>query len=143
MKWIILLIFSLLSGFLYYAGGHGKPFNTKYRDWGIPLLSTILSYLYITTNLIVLGISFLLTWGALSTYWKKSADVEFKHFYFHGLALGFSLLPCIIVSHQWIPFSIRLIVLPLLIAFWSTKIDDVFFEDTGKGFLIMISMGVF
>ena len=108
-----IVLLSALSGLLYKLGGWGKPFDTKYRDAGCPLVMLALYWLlngfhleHTVAYIIVYGLS----WAAMTTYW----DWLFKedNFYMHGGMLGLAALPlCVEVPLGLILF--RAIILAL------------------------------
>ena len=66
---MVILISLILNAILYRLGGYGKPFNTKYRDFGCPAIAL--------GTLFLLGVrapwwcwffSFGLMFGSLTTY---------------------------------------------------------------------------
>jgi hypothetical protein len=136
----------LLSGLLYRLGGIGKPWNTKWRDFGVPVVAL--------AAMLVLGIgaswglwwlhliSAVLLFGSLTTYWEHwgSDDVEWYEWLATGFVYSLAYLPYVWYLDLWIPFLIRTIVLALLTMAWSEVIDDVDWEERGRGFLIVISL---
>ena len=93
---IMLIVFSFIAGVLYRLGGIGKKFNTKYRDFGVPIIYT-LYLLYNRTPLnAYLIISTILLFISLTTYWKfisrwigqDTENVYWYNWFFTGLGYG-------------------------------------------------------
>ena len=150
---LLILLSSGIGGFLYWAGGHGKPYNNIYRDLGIPLLSLGLLSLISGFHWTLL-LSCLLMLGALSTYWKiinrllhKDMNTSYWFNYLaHGFGIGLSLIPYAIHLHI-IPITIiRAIVLGLSMMTWSLFINSKYnkviinkeWDERGRGALIFL-----
>ena len=142
MNILIILIASVLSGILYHLGGIGKPWNTKWRDWGVPLV--LLSAYFLLTHIFVwycYVASFLLTWLALSTYWKKDGvDAEGWNWFLHGLGIGLGMLPFLFVGMHWSVIVLRAFVLGVAMMVWSQLIDNAATEEFGRGVLIVLTL---
>lgn len=141
--WILGL--SLLSGIAYRLGGIGKPFNTRYRDIGVSLITLATCLILglktsLRTSTIAYLIAFGLSWGALASYWKSGSDMKFRHWCFHGIGLALALLPITYITGHWIGFGLRLFLLPPLIAGWSGIIGEVNLEEGGRGFFIIATL---
>ena len=134
---MIYLVGALISAVLYRLGGIGKPYNTKYRDWGCSIvvmavigLSTGFSWWMIPSSLLM--------WGALSTYWKGDLpDCRWYHWALHGLGVGISLLPYALSNGTAINVIIYSIVLSASFALWSSFINIAWIEEGGRGFFII------
>ena len=136
--WVVILL-SIISGLLYRAGGKGKPFNTKWRDLGIPVIATI--------SLFILGIKFVwwtyllhfgLLFGTLTTYWKL--DEKKYGYWAHGLGISFAALPIIYITGNLIGFSIRTILLTGFITLWSEYTKWDILEEWGRGAIICLTL---
>ena len=144
----MIIILSCISAFLYWAGGHGKPFHTLYRDIGIPLMFLLYMSYHIWNWTLIL--SALLMWASLTTYhkWlnpffkKPTTDAYWFNWIAHGLGVSLSILPFIIVTGLWLPFILRTIVLTAVITLWSEIWNMVEIEDSGKGFAIIITLPI-
>lgn len=148
MNILIVLILSAISGWLYWAGGHGKPFNSKYRDWGCSLLSLIALWLLkgITAPWWAYGLCFGLSWAALSTYWdfltklwRKSEDEFFENWLLHGFFLGLSFLPLAWFGPFWWIIVIRAAILGVLMMAISELSKNVKVEEGDRGGLIILT----
>ncbi len=131
----IILPLSLLSAILYRLGGIGKPFNTKIRDLGVPLVASITLYF--------LGVKFVwwayllhfaLLFASLTTYWDELFGYD--NFYAHGLFCGLSALPLLATGIPFWIIILRSIFLSIGMGLWSKfwKWDTM--EEAGRGFLI-------
>lgn len=149
MIWILCVI----SGLLYHLGGLGADgkkkypcipswmFNTKMRDWGCALCAV--GAVYIQTQALALWptlISFLLAWGALSAYWKKSGDMQPKHWLAHGIGIGLAALPYAWCGIAWQMIVMRAIILGVTMVVVSVCTDDVRIEEIGRGALIIATV---
>jgi len=145
LKLITIVILSGIGAVLYRLGGQGKPFNTRYRDIGVSLVSVItLLTLFPETfrlhlvNLFVYLMCFGVSWGALSAYWQQ--DEKRWGYFWHGLGLALSVLPIAILTKHFVGFGIRCLVLPTTIALCSEYIGQDWLEEGGRGFLIIITL---
>jgi hypothetical protein len=140
------LIASAIAGILYRLGGWGKPFRSAYRDIGIPLIFLI--YMGIKAWHWSLIPSAVLLYASLTTYWKilnpvmgkPTTDAYWFNWLAHGLGIAISILPYIYFTGHWFGFGARLIILPLLITFWSQIWSEVNAEEFGRGFFIVITL---
>jgi hypothetical protein len=159
--WIVLL--SIVSGVGYRCGGYGNEgrikypnlptwfFDTKARDIlcafcaviAYGLLQTPFSFFADFIWLAYL-FSFLLTFGALTTYW----DFIFikDNYWVHGFMIGLAFFPLAIVTGDWIVLAIRSLVLAVGMGLWSLYNKPIGpwgedeTEEFGRGFLIPISL---
>lgn len=141
-QWATILILSCVSGVLYRLGGIGKPFNTKYRDFGCPVCSVL--------SLLVLGIYapwwvFILYFGAsfgtMTTYWDYwgTDDVEWYEWALTGFMYAVpALLICVFWGH-WIGFLVRCAALSVTTCLYSVIVRKASVEEFGRGFLFVIS----
>ena len=139
IKYIILLIGSIISAVLYRLGGIGKPFNTKYRDLGCPLIMILVlcflrgwTWWYISV--------FGLTFAALTTYWDSV--FKFDNFWFHGFMIGIASFSLILAGVLWWLILLRAIILALGIGGWSKLIKNDVLEEGGRGFLIIATLPI-
>ena len=80
-------------------------------------------------------ISFLLTWGALSTYWN------FRWFW-HGFGIGMGMIPFAFVGIHWWAILLRAVVLGILIKWWSDREDNAVKEEFGRGALMVLTLPI-
>ena len=134
---------SVLSAVFYRMGGSDK-FNPKWRDWGCALLTLVTLYVQgHQVNIIIYLVSFLLLWGALSTYWKfKAIDCKWYHWFIHGLGIGLSMFPVIFIGYNCNLIILRAITLGLTMMLWSEMNNNVFWEETGRGALIILTLPI-
>ena len=145
---IMLVAFSFVAGVLYRLGGVGKPFNTKYRDFGVPIIYMLyLLYSGIPFNVYLIA-SAILLFASLTTYWKCISrwigkDIE-NVYWWNWLATGFfyglTLLPMCFMEVSFSAIILRAVVLGVLTMIWSEKISDVEWEEFGRGFLIIVTL---
>jgi hypothetical protein len=150
MGMVILFILAVGAGVLYRCGGAGKPYNTKYRDLGVPtvaslallILGAILCQFW---GIAALILSFGLLFGSLVTYW----DFLFKKdcFWFSGLIVGLSGLPVALAQGKFIGCIVRMglisgtwqllnKLLPQKVFCWTRDIV----EEFGRGFITIITL---
>ena len=136
---MIYLIACILSGILYRMGG-AKGFNTKFRDWGCP--ATLIGLLLLTNNhpintfgWVMLGLFFVLSWGALSTYWDEFFGYD-NHFA-HGFGCGLAGLLLVVFVPWWL-LLIRLVICTVGMGLWSKWISHDVAEEFGRGVLFII-----
>jgi len=137
-KVVAIIIASVMSGVLYRLGGMGKPYNTKYRDIGCPLVSLgLLAFLGGQAFWWVWLICFLWMFGAMTTYCKigYQEDVYWYNWLLTGLHYGVCMLAFAWQNGSWAGLIIRIIFLGVAIMVWSEMIDDDDMEEFGRGAL--------
>jgi len=146
----IYLGISIASGVLYRVGGSDLPLanKTKYRDAGCPLLGCILVGMnnYPMSGMAWLGLilSFGLSWGAMTTYFKKKGtDAQWYNWLFVGLAFGVAFLPWTWTTGTWLPFALRTFACAVLIMGWSQLIGNAVIEEFGRGFIYAFTLLLF
>ena len=139
---VVWLIATVLCGLLYRAGGIGKPFNTKFRDLGVPLvcLGYIIFILEPQAWWVHL-ISFILLFGALTTYLDKIFKKD--NFYAHGFICALSYLPYAINTGHYTGFFIRLAIVTLFMGWWCEVNSNDVVEETGRGGVILATLPLF
>jgi len=142
MKILLWLGLSILSAILYRLGGTSA--GTKWRDAGCPLVALILYIALKGFNLSFLWVyllTFGLSWGAMTTYWKrKGTDAKWWNWLLTGLGYSLATLPIAFVTGHWIGFGLRILVLSLLTMFWSEKIDWDVAEEMGRGAIFCLTI---
>ena len=136
---MILLIASILSAVLYRCGGKGKPFNTKFRDVGCPLvLIALVMCLYGLRmgNWWAYVICFGLSWGALTTYWDWLFGYD--NFFAHGLGCSLATIPLYWVGVPWWILLIHGVICTLGMGLWSKLIGNDVLEECGRGVLFIL-----
>jgi hypothetical protein len=137
---IVLTILSGLGGLLYRLGGIGDPFNTKYRDFGVPIIGMVYMFMFNEINWTII-LSGVLCFAAQTTYFKGEAeDVLWYHWFFVGLAFSLCWLPYIFFNMNWIGFYSRALIVTSLIPLWSLFIDDDTLEEFGRGVIQIITL---
>jgi hypothetical protein len=137
VKIIAGVLASIFSAILYRMGG-ADGYNTKFRDLGVPFIGlTFLliicphhSYKYIISHICCFGLFF----GSLTTYWKKKgAEAKWWNWLLTGLGYSLAFLPFAIVSGEYFGFCLRLVLCSVATIIWSEKIDNVVWEECGRG----------
>ena len=140
LKALLIIIFSIISGCCYRAGGSGN-YPRQARLIGVPLLSCGMLMFFDFRWWIFLCIPLMI--GAISTYWKKKGtDAMWWNWALHGLGLSLAMLPYAIVSGHWIGFTMRTIVLTSLVTIWSEEISNAVVEEFGRGFLTVVTIPI-
>lgn len=161
-KIIAVLVSAIISSVLYRAGGMGKedtaepkwiPMwmrNTKYRDLGCPtILIALLWYLFGFHWYYFL--TFLLSFGALTTYWDDSKNkfidkisriINWKYpednHYLHGLMCGLAGIPLIWCGVPLYYIIIRIVICSVGMGLWSKLISNDVKEEIGRGVFFII-----
>jgi len=94
------------------------------------------------------AISFVLHWGAISTYhkWlnrffgKPRCDSFWFNWLAHGLFIGLAAIPLAWTGISWWLILIRAIVLGVTTMIWSEIISSDVWEEMGRGFLIAATL---
>lgn len=87
--------------------------------------------------------SFLLSWGALSTYWKKKGtDAEWWNWFLHGFGIGLAMLPFVFIGLSLNKIIIRALAMGVLMMIWSEWHDDVVWEECGRGACILLTLPI-
>jgi hypothetical protein len=157
LKVILLLILSVLAGVLYRLGGAGVTgswydgfANTKARDFGVPMCgiialcfsSHILSFSWGLVG--ILFLTFGLMFASLISYYKKKGqDAVWWNWALVGFFAGLALLPFAWFTGLWWPMILRTGLLTLLITVWSLWMDNVVWEECGRGALMILTLLVF
>ena len=138
LKIILTLIACCASAWLYRAGGQGKPYNTKFRDMGCPLVFLCLFWAcfgfkigFWWAYLLTFGLSF----GFMTTYWDFLFGYD--NFWAHGFMLGLAALPLMIGIAWWL-ILIRAVFLALGMGLWSKWIGSDVWEERGRGFIYIL-----
>lgn len=146
----IVLLLSCISGCIYRAGGIGNnpkynwlprwARNTKVRDLGCPLVMLAAMWILGLWNWWLL-LSFLLMFGALTTYWDEL--FKFDNHWFHGFMVGAAMFPYAWATNNWFGLGLYSILLAIAMGAWSRSIkwDDL--EEFGRGFFIIPFLLVF
>ena len=114
MKYIVLLVGAILSGILGRMGG-AAHFNTKYRDLGVPTLFTIYMvcfHPFCWNSWFPYFLTFLLMFGALTTYWDELFGYD--NYWFSGFAVGLSTVPLIWIGIHWYIILLKCLVIGLI-----------------------------
>jgi len=127
---------------LYRMGGSGE-YNTKARDFGCPAVAVV-SALNIGLRHWSLFICFLLLFGAMTTYWKrKGADAKWYNWLMTGFMYAMAFLPVVWFLARWEDFICFGAFLSLATMIWSELMDDVVWEECGRGAILIIAQAAF
>ena len=146
-KVIMSLIFAGASAILYRMGGSGK-FNTKARDFGVPIVMIAMMWLWGMLHW-SLFFCFGLMFGAMTTYWDfvnhwimiPDPDREYSwNWFLHGFFGALAMFPVVWALDLWPGFWIRNIIVAFLIAVWSEKNGNAVWEECGRGFIFIITI---
>jgi hypothetical protein len=133
-------LFSILAAFLYRLGG--TKYGTKYRDWGVP--TCMLWYLILNgIEHWSLVLCWLLMFGAQTSYFKKKgADAKWFNWLFVGLAFSFSMVPYSYFNGLLVGFSYRALAVTAFTVAWSELVGEAWIEESGRGFIQIITLSL-
>ncbi len=136
----MVLVLSILSGIAYRLGGSSKG-NRLFRILSCPLVLLLALWVlmgfhlgYWQAYLLTFGLSA----GAVSAYW--GLDEQKWGYWAHGLGLSLALLPIAYVTHNWLGFGLRSLVLTASMTLWSEWVTKDIVEEMGRGILIIITL---
>ena len=138
----------ILSSLLYRVGGIGKPFNTKFRDFGCPIIMySYLLTLWYPSNWVgwmMLGLAVFFTFLSLTTYYDKIFGYD--NFYAHGFVIGLAALPLTFVGISGWQVIGRAIILGLFMGAlnWWVEEHNIMMsdwvEELGRGAIITLTI---
>ena len=139
--YITFLLLTVSSGLLYWMGGYGKPFNTKCRDFGCPAMMVLTMWLLGQLHW-ALFFCFGAMFGACTTYWKrKGSDAQWYNWALHSFFIGLSMIFWVYFTHHsFLWFGIYVLAVTGTMTTWSQLIGNVFFEEFGRGALIIMML---
>ena len=136
------LVLAVASAILYRMGG-AAGYNTKWRDLGCPLVAVA------SASVIGLGhwslvITFVLLFGAMTTYWKrKGQDARWFHWWTTGLIYAVAFLPVAYYLDRVEAFVFFTLFVSMATAIWSALIRNVVWEECGRGAILIIGQAAF
>lgn len=138
------LIGAACSAILYRLGGM-KGMNTKFRDFGVPIvfLAVMLFSGHWTWWALL---SAILLFAALTTYWDWLFGYD--NLYFHGLACGLAMLPLGIAGVGWLAIVAYSLILSLIMGIlnWFVNKYQVplrdWIEELSRGTVIILALRV-
>lgn len=136
---------SVLSAILYRMGGSDK-YKTLWRDIGCALCLLLLlillgGFVYNIKTLICLALTTLLTYGSLTTYFKKKGtDVKWYNWIIVGVMWGVAALPYAYATQHWWGAILRTMFLGVAVCVWSEFEGNAVKEELGRGFLLVSSV---
>lgn len=134
LKILAVIVASNICAVLYRMGG-SQYYHTLWRDAGCSLISTLLIGYLIAwhwTLILVFG----LTWGALSTYYKRGPTAHWWNWLLVGAGISLATLPFIIAEGHWLGFASRTIILSGGVMIVSELEGNAVREELLRGFLI-------
>ncbi len=130
------------SAILYRMGG-AAGYNTKWRDLGCPLVA-VASALVVGLCHWSLAISFVVMFGAMTTYWKrKGQDAHWYHWWTTGLIYVVAFLPVAYFLSRIEAFVYYAIFVSTVTALWSALVSNVVWEECGRGAILIIGQAAF
>lgn len=144
---LISVFLSGVSGYLYWVGGQSKDVikwaNTKWRDFGIPTCVIAWFLLNGYHNTWALLVTFLFTFGAQTSYFKKKGtDSGAINWLFVGLAFSLALIPMAIQTGNWHGFLYRSLITTIFTVIWSESISIDWLEESGRGFIQLVTLSL-
>jgi len=142
LKYLLIPFLSFIGAILYRLGGIGKPFNTKYRDFGVPVIALgLLALLGGTAPWWIWLLTFLGMFGTMTTYFEfdKNVDTDWYEWLVCGFMMGLSALPYAWYNGAWFWLIMRTIILTIGITIWSVLIKKDWLEEGGRGLLFTIT----
>jgi hypothetical protein len=129
-----------IGAVLYRLGGIGLPFNTKFRDLGIPLCMLLFFIIVGAWNWWLL-LCAVLMFGAQTSYFKKKGeDAKWINWLFVGIAFSLCMLPYTMATKLWTGFILRSCVLYFFTPIWSSWISIDWLEEGGRGAIQIITL---
>lgn len=145
---LLYIICACVSGILYRMGGSDK-FNPKWRDWGVATIQLLVLYVllgnynnFLMYFVIPYFLAFLLSWGALSAYWKTGEDMKWYHWFMHGFGIGLAFLPIMFLGYNCYLIILRAFILGATMMIWSENTTNVVKEEVGRGALIILTLPI-
>lgn len=145
-KILLTIGLSILGGILYRMGGKGGKwyYNTKVRDIGVPLIAILILWPVwdISVPFWMHLLVFMVMFGSMTTYWEHwgTEDVEWFEWLLTGVVYGLTPIAYCVYTGYWGGFFIRLAVVALFVLIWSEKIDNVVWEEWGRGFMFLATL---
>lgn len=123
---------SIGAAICYRLGGIGKPWDTKWRDIGVPLFICVSLPWHWS-----LVPCFLLSSASQTTYWKKKTqpDATFANWLCTGYFYALSFLPYFWLTNNMVNYAYCMVTIPVLTGLWSSAIDTDWLEEGGRGFI--------
>lgn len=142
VKWLITGGLALVGGLLYRLGGYGPPFNTKFRDLGIPTIAVICLWVWGYHHWSLIP-TFGLMFAAQTSYFKKKGtDAKWFNWLFVGLAFSLSSIPISVYVRYPLGFFYRTLVVTTLTVLWSQFVGNDWVEEFGRGFIQIITLPI-
>ena len=151
MRILITLGLSIIGAILYRWGGQGKPFNTRYRDLGVPLCGigilltwwqpvNTLGWLMLIPHFGLAFASMTTYWDWLTKLWRKDESEYWENWLLTGFFYGLSAFPLMWVNIHWYSIIIRAIILGILIMLIRENTKKDIIEEIGSGLVYLITI---
>jgi len=135
--WAVILGASVVSAILGRLGG-AAGFNKLYRRIGCMLVSGVCMVLYFKAPWYIHLLSAGLLYAALTTYGDEIFGYD--NHWFHGFIIALAYLPFASVSGLWVGFILRVVILTVLVGFWSAWIKHHVVEELGRYFFLPLTL---
>ena len=141
--WIVLEVILVIASAILYRMGGADGYNTKWRDFGCPL-AAVASALIIGLRHWSLVLSFGALFGTMTTYWKrKGEDAQWYNWLMTGFMYAMAFLPTVWFLSRFEAFVYFTLFLSIATMIWSEAMDDVVWEECGRGVILIIAQGAF
>lgn len=141
--WIVLEIVLIVASAILYRMGGADGYNTKFRDFGCPA-AAVASALIIGLRHWSLVISFGCLFGTMTTYWKrKGEDAQWYNWLMTGFMYAMAFFPTVWFLSRFEAFFYFTAFLSIATMIWSEIMDDVVWEECGRGAILIIAQVAF
>lgn len=130
---------SVVSSVAYRCGGSGN-YGRWVRPVGLMLSQTMVLVLlgYIHWTLILCAGAI---YGLSTSYYKrKGSDATAINWALVGLAFSISVIPIVLVYHNWLGFGIRTLACTVLVTAWSQWHGNAVWEECGRGAIPIVTL---
>jgi len=151
IKYLIIILLSIISGILYRLGGASKadakeefPYLPEWilnipkkRDIGCAIVKLIAVLVYgVSGPWYIHLVAFLLLFGALTTYWDWLFGYD--NYWFHGFMCGLAYSPYVFINGNWLGFLIHPIILALGMGILCILTGNDEVEEKGRGTILIL-----
>lgn len=130
---------SAIAGIFYRMGGSGN-YPRYFRELAASI-ALILSMLLLGFHNWTILLSAGALYGLETTYFKKKGtDANLWNWFIVGIAFSISVLPTVLIYHNWIGFLIRSVICTELVMFWSETNGNSVCEEFGRGVIPILTL---